>query len=38
LELAQKHLGGEGAILYLDNALTALSSKFPIKQVVEWLL
>ena len=38
LELAQKHLGGEGAVLYLDNALTALSSKFPIKQVVEWLL
>lgn len=38
LKLAQKHLGGDGTVLYLDNALTAPSSKLPVRPVIEWLV
>lgn len=38
LELAKKHLGGDGTVLYLDNALMTASSKRPAQPVIEWLL
>ena len=38
LELAKKHLGGEGTVLFVDNALTTLSSKRHALPVIEWLL
>ncbi len=38
LELTQKHLGGNGTVLYLDNALATSSSKLPAQPVIEWLL
>lgn len=38
LELAKKHLGGDGTVLYLDDAMTTLSAKRPAQPVIEWLL
>lgn len=38
LELAQKHLSGDGIVLYLDNALNTTSSKLSAQPVIEWLL
>ncbi|MEK7119071.1 MAG: DUF4143 domain-containing protein, partial [Patescibacteria group bacterium] len=38
LQLAQKHLGGDGTVLYVDNALTTHSSEHPALPVIEWLL
>ncbi|MBI3559361.1 hypothetical protein HY085_03100, partial [Candidatus Gottesmanbacteria bacterium] len=38
LEIAKKYLGGNGTVLYLDNALETSSLKFPAQPVIEWLL
>ncbi|MDP1722317.1 MAG: ATP-binding protein [Candidatus Gottesmanbacteria bacterium] len=38
LELAKNYLGGDGTVLYLDNALTTSSSKRPARPVIEWLV